>query len=91
MTETKSLFKSGLKDEAMIVNFMDGSLYKWLIKTKKITSAERVYDIDRQKAGIDVVVEKDGNTLYIDEKATMYYTNARIPTFAFAALVAVVP
>ena len=70
--------------EQMLGDFMDEYFYSRL-KTRDGRPLEykRVSDKEAQLKGIDVCIELDDRKIFIDEKASIYYSNAMIPTFAF--------
>lgn len=63
--------------EQIMSQFLD----KYFYNAINPTSFERVQDKGRQVKGIDVVMEINGNTYSIDEKAAIRYTNG-LKTFA---------
>ena len=63
--------------EQIMSQFLD----KYFYNAINPTSFERVQDKGRQVKGIDVVMEINGKTYSIDEKAAIRYTNG-LKTFA---------
>lgn len=79
-----SFRNTDMKAEAALASFMDSSLYKKLIDTDGHRAKfERVVDHTTQLNGVDVIIEYEGKKHLIDEKASIYYSNVMIPTFAF--------
>ena len=70
--------------EKSLGKFMDAYFYNRL-KTYAggIVKYTRMLDKESQLKGIDVCLEADDKKFVIDEKASFYYSNAMIPTFAF--------
>ena len=70
--------------EKRLGDFMDEFFYSKL-KTNdgQPVKFKRMTDKESQQKGIDVCLEVAGRTITIDEKASIYYSNAMIPTFAF--------
>lgn len=79
---TESKFYEDKRKEELFGVWLDAHFYTTLVgKYKSIT---RNTDAALQKKGVDVIIEtKEGEIVYIDEKATLQYINKRIPTFAF--------
>ena len=74
------------KAEALISEFLCKYLYDKLAKDHESFSYKRIIDNDLQRKGIDVILKWDGDLpreINVDEKATVYYFNKMIPTFAF--------
>lgn len=69
--------------EQELAKYLDDAFYAPMIAAKKLSSVQRIYDVEQQKRGIDVIASKEKHTAYIDEKAQLYYINKRLPTFAF--------
>ncbi len=80
----ESFRKADMQAEKMLGNFMDHNFYSKLHdRNGDLIDYERLIDKESQLQGIDVKINVDGRTLLIDEKASFYYSNAMIPTFAF--------
>ena len=79
--ELKSHFKSDLEKEQKLSALLD-SYYK---KHLKHYGFKRVYDIERQRSGADVILKRksNGKVYFVDEKAQLDYINDDLPTFAF--------
>ncbi len=77
----QSSFKSDLKKEQQLT-FLLNTYYT---KNLKFYDFERVSDLKRQLAGIDVIFthKTTGVSFNIDEKAQLDYINEDLPTFAF--------
>lgn len=73
-TREKSLRKQDSKAEEQLAKYMDIYFYDRLN-----TPYERIKDRDLQLKGVDVILD----SYNIDEKASLYYSNAMIPTFVF--------
>ena len=70
--------------EEMLGRFMDKAFYAKLHdKNGDSIQFERVKSEKSQREGIDVIIKTDKKPMYIDEKASFYYSNCMIPTFAF--------
>lgn len=69
--------------ERQLAAFLDRNFYRELEKTNVGMVCQRQHDSIIQRQGIDVIIEHNGQTLFIDEKASLYYSNAMINTFAF--------
>lgn len=69
--------------EQVLAKYLDDAFYAPMVAAGKLSSAQRIYDVEQQKRGIDVIASKGKNTAYIDEKAQLYYINNMLPTFAF--------
>lgn len=73
-----------MQAEQMLAYFMDHNFYSKLRgKDGHMIRFERFNDRENQLKGIDVKIEVEDRILLIDEKASFYYSNAMIPTFAF--------
>ena len=73
-----------MKAEQALAKFMDRAFYSKLHdKDGNSIQFHRIVDYNLQKKGVDVCVEVQGRRFLIDEKATFYYSNLMIPTFAF--------
>ena len=80
----ESLRNQDMKAEEQLGEFMDVYFYSRLnSKGGTELSFTRVKDKETQLEGVDIVIEVDGKRMTIDEKASIYYSNAMIPTFAF--------
>lgn len=80
----KSFRKIDMKAEDALATFMDKNFYSKLHdKDGNHVSYERKTDISSQLNGIDVELIVGNRHFFIDEKASIYYSNAMIPTFAF--------
>lgn len=81
---TGSFRSQDMRAEQRLGEFMDAYFYSRLrSKSGKRISFTRMTDIESQLKGIDVCIETDGKKMIIDEKASLYYSNVMIPTFAF--------
>ena len=69
--------------ESALADFLDKYFYSRLLDEGLFSSIERIQDIDMQKSRVDVCASYRGSTIYIDEKAQLYYINKNLPTFAF--------
>lgn len=70
--------------EESLGEFMDAYFYNRLKNyAGEIVKHKRMKDKESQLKGIDVCLEMDDKKYIIDEKASFYYSNAMIPTFAF--------
>lgn len=72
-----SFFDRDLKREQLLLPFLD-DVYKKLNYDFK-----RVTDLEAQHKGIDVAIDFNGRTYYIDEKSQLSYLNKDLPTFTF--------
>lgn len=80
----ESFRNQDMKAEEKLGEFMDEYFYSRLnSKGSSPLSFRRMKDKESQLNGVDIVIETDGKTMKIDEKASIYYSNAMIPTFAF--------
>lgn len=59
------------------------SRYLDKIYSKKGFDFERINNINEQHQGIDIEIQHNNETYYIDEKAQLDYLNTSLPTFAF--------
>lgn len=75
----KSNFKEDLSKEELLGIFLD-DIYPTIIEGYQI---ERISDIEQQHRGIDLIISRDGQNYFIDEKAQLDYLNKELPTFAF--------
>jgi len=72
-----SKFQLDLNQEQILSKYLD-NLYK-----EKNINFQRVFDLDKQYQGIDVIMLVKSNEYYIDEKAQLHYINKDLPTFTF--------
>lgn len=72
-----------MKAEQALAQFLDKNLYSGLRSEGHFSSIIRETDSRRQKNGIDVSMSYRKVPIYIDEKASLYYINQNLPTFAF--------
>lgn len=80
----ESFRNQDMRAEQQLSEFMDSYFYSRLHeKDGKPLHFERIRDPQLQLQGIDVCFEIDGKKWFVDEKASLYYSNAMIPTFAF--------
>lgn len=80
----KSFRKQDMKAERSLGEFMDASFYSKLHdKDGNSICFERITDVTMQQKGIDVIIKAQGHHFFIDEKATLHYSNMMLPTFAF--------
>ncbi|MFS4469039.1 hypothetical protein [Maribacter sp. 2210JD10-5] len=77
----QSNFDNDLRKEQLLAPLLDTCYSKNL----KLYDFERISDLKKQMAGIDLIFhrKRDGETFYIDEKAQLDYINDDLPTFAF--------
>ncbi len=81
---TESLRYQDIKAEKSLADFMDEYLYSRMhTNNGSPLRFTRMQDKESQLKGIDVCIETDDKRIYIDEKSSLYYSNAMIPTFAF--------
>lgn len=80
----ESFRNQDMKAEERLGEFMDEYFYSRL-KSKNGTSIsfKRMKNKESQLNGVDILIEVGGRSIKIDEKASIYYSNAMIPTFAF--------
>ncbi len=71
-----SLFKKDLEKEVILGAFLSQQYSKLNLGTT------RIFDKEMQYKGVDIILEKDGLTFKIDEKAQLHYINKDLPTFA---------
>lgn len=80
----ESFRNQDMKAEQQLGNFMDEFFYSKLVaKDGGEIKYTRMTDKESQLKGVDVCIETNGRKMIIDEKASVYYSNAMIPTFAF--------
>ena len=73
-----------MKAENCLAEFMDRCFYSKLHdKSNNKIYFDRKNDKINQMKGIDVELRVGNMSYFIDEKASLYYSNAMIPTFAF--------
>ncbi len=73
-----------MRAERALAAFMDDCFYSKLASRQGDSlTFQRMMDRASQRAGIDVCIETGGRRMLIDEKASLYYSNLMIPTFAF--------
>lgn len=73
-----------MRAEQRLGEFMDTYFYSRLkAKDGKTLNFTRMSDREKQLDGIDVCIELEDRRMLIDEKASIYYSNVMIPTFAF--------
>ena len=73
-----------MKAEEQLAEFMDKYFYSRLHdQNSQSVIYERKHDKEGQLKGVDVELKINEKTIYIDEKASLYYSNTMLPTFAF--------
>jgi hypothetical protein len=72
-----SKFYLDLNQEQILSKYLD-NIYK-----EKNINFQRVFDLDKQYQGIDVIMLIKLNEYYIDEKSQLHYINKDLPTFTF--------
>jgi|GEM_PF-1516136 len=70
-------FEQDLNREKILAAYLD-RIYKL-----KGYSVERTTNINKQYRGVDLILQKDGKVLFVDEKAQLHYLNSDLPTFTF--------
>lgn len=76
--------QNDMDGEQKLARFMDKYFYSKLHGTNgEKYFFERKRDWESQMKGIDICLSVGDKEFLIDEKATLYYSNAMIPTFAF--------
>lgn len=70
-------FESDLEQESILAQYLD-TIYK-----SKNIDFNRVFDVNQQHLGIDIIIQNKSITYYIDEKAQLHYLNKDLPTFTF--------
>ncbi len=80
----ESFRNADMRAELELAKFMDSNFYSKLHdKNGNSVNFRRRTDRDSQLQGIDIEIVVDDKTILIDEKASFYYSNLMIPTFAF--------
>ena len=80
----ESFRNQDMRAEEKLGEFMDEYFYSRLnSKGNSPLSFRRLNDKTSQLNGVDILIEADGKSMAIDEKASIYYSNVMIPTFAF--------
>lgn len=80
----ESFRNQDMRAEQCLGEFMDAYFYSQLrSKSGKALRFTRMSDRESQLDGIDVCIESEGRKMLVDEKASIYYSNIMIPTFAF--------
>ena len=74
-----SKFNEDLSKEEALGRFLD-KIYQNLFIGYDI---QRITNIDLQHKGIDIIISKDEEQFYVDEKAQLDFLNNELPTFAF--------
>lgn len=73
-----------MRAEQELAKFMDRSFYSKLPKKDGSPICfQRCNSYEMQLKGVDVCIDIGGEKYKIDEKASLYYSNIMIPTFAF--------
>lgn len=72
-----SKFAADLNTEQILTEYLD------IIYTEIGLSTIRVFDSENQNKGIDLVIDHNHKTYFVDEKSQLHYLNQRLPTFAF--------
>lgn len=75
--------KMDMKAEQALARFLDQNLYEELRKEGHFSSIHRADQYEQQVSGIDVTMTYKADSVYIDEKAALYYINQDLSTFAF--------
>lgn len=70
-------FKTDLEQETILSKYLDK------IYNEKGFDFERIFDLDKQHQGIDVIMVTKSVQFFIDEKAQLHYINSDLPTFTF--------
>ena len=70
-------FKSDLEQEEILSQYLDK------VYNEKKIEFERIFDLNKQHQGIDLVMIVNSNEYLIDEKAQLHYINSNLPTFTF--------
>lgn len=80
----RSFRDQDMRAERMLAGFMDACFYeKATARSKGAMTFRRIVDREVQMKGVDVCVETKNGRMLIDEKASIYYSNTMLPTFAF--------
>ncbi|MCD8300453.1 MAG: hypothetical protein LUC41_04685 [Clostridiales bacterium] len=74
-------FKNDNEKADELAKFMDEYFYRRMERNSDF-KFYRINDPTEQKAGVDVCMDYHGKRYYIDEKASLYYCNTNLPTFA---------
>jgi len=69
-------FSDDLGQEKILSTYLD------TVYAKKI-EFKRVFDIDLQHQGIDIIITHNSIQYFVDEKAQLHYLNKDLPTFTF--------
>jgi CRISPR/Cas system-associated exonuclease Cas4 (RecB family) len=72
-----SNFHSDLNQEQILSKYLD-NIYKG-----KNIEFTRIFDLDMQHKGIDVIMVIQSDKYFIDEKAQLHYIGKELPTFTF--------
>lgn len=72
-----------MKAEKALSQYMDRCFYERLCEKIPNASFDRKTDAKTQLEGVDIELTIDGTKYFIDEKASLYYSNTMLPTFAF--------
>ncbi len=76
--------RQDMKAEKSLADFMDAYLYSQMKATNGGDyTYTRIREREHQLNGVDICIAIGDKTINIDEKASLYYSNAMIPTFAF--------
>lgn len=82
--ENKSFRFADMRAEEKLADFMDHCFYSKLHDLNGDSiQFRRIKDKEGQLEGVDVELHLKDRIIRIDEKASLYYSNAMIPTFAF--------
>jgi hypothetical protein len=72
-----SSFQSDLNQEQILSKYLDN------IYSEKKIEYKRIFDLNMQHQGIDVIMTIDSKEYNIDEKAQLHYVGSDLPTFTF--------
>jgi hypothetical protein len=72
-----SSFQSDLNQEQILSKYLDN------IYSEKKIEYKRIFDLNMQHQGIDVIMTIDSKEYNIDEKAQLHYIGSDLPTFTF--------
>lgn len=72
-----SNFKSDLEKEKILSEYLDK------VYLNKQIEFKRIFDLEQQQQGIDVIMYRNNKQYLIDEKAQLHYINSDLPTFTF--------